>query len=937
VCPLDIPTFRTLAPLRPCMRIREVIKAIPIFVLCWALVLSAEATTIDANRLINDDHTDNNSKASKDNKDNKDNKEKEKSDKAAKEDSPKGEGVGETDEERKRAEQAREKILPSGSAIIVSDRPLTGPFSSPQLRGTRIFLPVVTIARALGDKATVNPTARTVEVQRQTGVQAEFNASLSQVREDGSVILVVSSTADIIFSPNPEELMLPVEIISALLDVSIVVDEQARAVRVFRGSPPQSSVRTGTQHAAWELYQIDYSYNLSMYSNSFYQNFTLNSNGRIGDGRFIVATSFDGGTGQSPLVFRRGSFAYDAPDGKKLVAGDFGTGTDLSFLSSTLRGVLAEQAVGGLRLTAMAGRAASGLPGDAITPGLTTPQTESVSRRGLTFDTNVLAAYASFGPSAHTGAGLGSLLFSSGAMYFSGPQTSGGMATASMKYNSRHHLFQGDVALGNYSGMTFDGRKVEGSAPVLDVSEVFNITDRFTLQGRISHISPDFLSPQSAGAFSPVDLVQGGFSWRPLHWVGTSVTGSKTTRLDRDDQTDRSVTATVSLTPGRFFPSIIITHTQTDTDPGKGSAYTLMNVTKEFRSWRLFGNFTRIRNAPVISPTFKTAQPQTPPSVNTTAGAVIKVNQSNIIQASQSVGSGGSLGGDFDWMTSRLFSKRVSFGAGIGYSYSSSRLSFTERFSAAVELPGQHILQTSYVQTENGPQIIVQLRGQLFRSKRAESAAYASIAELRSFGAFYGKVYQDVNLNGRFDAGVDQPQTGVQVRVDGNFYAVTDKNGDFRVDNVKAGEHNVYMDLLSVRADLTLLDSPQRLAVLRQGNDSIVDFRLVRTGRVKGVVWMDSDGNGRLDEGETLLSDVRVVTASGRDTLTDSDGVFILGDLPPGEHVLLIDEKTLPDNTQSAAGSIQVHVKAGSETGGVILPVINKPSQVNVKRFPASD
>jgi hypothetical protein len=79
---------------------------------------------------------------------------------------------------------------------------------------------------------------------------------------------------------------------------------------------------------------------------------------------------------------------------------------------------------------------------------------------------------------------------------------------------------------------------------------------------------------------------------------------------------------------------------------------------------------------------------------------------------------------------------------------------------------------------------------------------------------------------------------------------------------------------------------------------------------------------------------VRIVTASGRDTLTDSQGEFILGDLPPGEHVLLIDEKTLPDGTRSALASLQVLVKAGGETGGVLLPVINKPSEINVKRFP---
>jgi hypothetical protein len=248
-------------------------------------------------------------------------------------------------------------------------------------------------------------------------------------------------------------------------------------------------------------------------------------------------------------------------------------------------------------------------------------------------------------------------------------------------------------------------------------------------------------------------------------------------------------------------------------------------------------------------------------------------------------------------------------------------------------LPGQQIFQLSYAHAPTGPQLLLQIRGAFWKSGRAEAAQYAPVSEISRLGAFYGKVYQDVNMNGRFDAGVDLPQADVQVRVDGNFYAVSDRKGEFRVDSIKAGEHTVYLDLLSVRADLTLLDSYQQTAVLQPGQDTIIDFRLVRTGRIRGLVWMDRDGNGRVDPEETPLPDVRIVTASGRDTLTDSQGEFILGDLPPGEHTLLIDEKTLPDGTKSARVSLQVRVKAGGVTEDVLLPVINKPSEINVKRF----
>jgi hypothetical protein len=138
-----------------------------------------------------------------------------------------------------------------------------------------------------------------------------------------------------------------------------------------------------------------------------------------------------------------------------------------------------------------------------------------------------------------------------------------------------------------------------------------------------------------------------------------------------------------------------------------------------------------------------------------------------------------------------------------------------------------------------------------------------------------------------------------------------------------------------VHADLTLLTSAQHTVVLTSGRNLIVDFRLVRTGRMKGIVLMDLNENGKIDEGEQLLADVRIVTCSGRDTLTDGHGQFTLGDLPPGERVILIDEKTLPDNTRSPAGSLRVTVEAGGETNNVNFPIVTRPAEVNIKRFAA--
>jgi hypothetical protein len=804
--------------------------------------------------------------------------------------------------------------------IIVGGRTLTGPLSSSQQLGGRTLLPIVGIARALGDTVAVNASARTVEVHRQTGVIADFNAQLNQIRENGAVILAVSNTADIVFPPNPDELMLPVEIVSALLDVSVRVDDTAQAVRITRGQPKTETL-VGAQRAAFELYQIEYDYNFNRYSSSASQALMLRSSGRIGNGRFSLVTNSSGGSGASASVLRNATFTYERPNGQSFIAGDFGTGSDLLFLSSTVRGAWGQLPFNNLRITAFAGRAVSGVvPLPALLQPLESAETQTQFQpHRLRYDTNIFGAYATYDSSRGTSSHPSTFQLSTGALRFSGAQRSGTMITSNIKYTTHRSRLQGDVAIGSFSGTQFDNTRVKGFGVAADVSESFNVSNNLTLQGRYSYTSPNFLTPQ-AGAFAPLKIFAGGVTWRPQQWLSTSLSVSNSSRTDSSKQSARVVSTTVSITPRHSWPTIFFSHTQSSATPLANSAYTLLNASKDFRRYRLFVNATRIKS---FGPAF----------LNTQLGADLRLGEYGTLQVTQSIGNCGAIGGSADWQTQNLLKKSISMSAGFSYNRTAaSPLTITERVSAALRLPRQNTLQLSYLNTQTGPTLLLSLHGTLLRGRRAEMAAGAPIGELNSYGAFYGRVYEDVNLNGRFEPGVDRPLSNVKVRVDGNRDVISDDNGQFRMDGVKIGEHQINLDLLSVRADLTLLDTAQQTATLLSKRDSIVDFRLVRTGRMTGMVWVDANNNGKFDEGEQTLADVRVVSGSNRDTLTDANGVFILADLPPGEHVVLIDEKTLPEKMRSATGSLTIKVLAGSETGNVNLPVI--PAAPEVKRFP---
>jgi copper amine oxidase-like protein len=794
------------------------------------------------------------------------------------------------------------------SVIIVNERALVGPNSAAQLRGGRLFLPVATIAQALGDTFSSDSTLRVVTIRRQTGTTAIFNAPLNEVRENGALVLTVSGTADLVFPPSSNELMLPAEIVAALLDVVVRRDE-SRAIVITRKGIQAETIRSGSKHAPWQLFQLEYDYNFSRYTGWADHNLVLRGTGRVGDARLSFITNSSVGMTANSSRLLGGTVRLDRQNGQSFVGGEFGTGTDVEFLSAAVRGGLVQLPFDRVRLDFFGGQTTSGIfqtqPSDKL----------RFNPYSVRYDTTIFGALAT----TATHAPLQSdFTLSAGAMHFGGSNRTGNLVAGGVKYISGLNRFQADVAMGQFSGTDRTGTKTSGADLAVNLTGSYHLTEQLLVQGRYTYVGPTFLSPQS-GLNEPNNLVAAGLTWQPRRWLTAAVTGSTATTPGRLGQFNRYVTANVSIAPNNDWPSIFITHTQTGTTQLRNAAFTLITATKKFNRWNMFFNGSRVK-------TFGNT------ALNAQVGGNVRINEWNTFEVSQSLGSHGVFSGMATWQVANLFNNRLGFSAGLGYTRSDTApLHTSEHLSASIKLPRQSTLQFSYLRTETGTTALLSLRGLLFSSRRAERAINGPLADLNSYASVYGRVYQDVNLNGRFDQGIDQPQANARVRVDGNRYVVSDVNGNFRVDSITRGEHAVYLDLLSVRADLTLLDQTQQQITIEGSRDTIVDFRVVRTGRISGIVWLDTNENGRLDDSEQPLADVRVVTGSGRDTLTDAKGYFIIGDLPPGEHILLLDEKTIPDQTRSVSGSLTIKVSAGNESS-TLLPVTPLPDQI--KKFP---
>ncbi|HEX8556580.1 MAG TPA: hypothetical protein VF668_00530 [Pyrinomonadaceae bacterium] len=837
----------------------------------------------------------------------------------------------------------RDGVSPAGAAaaggpgaqeslkITVEEAPLTGPFSMPQMRGGRLFLPLVSIARALGDAAQVDAAVRAVRVLRQTGVRADFEPALNVVRENGAVVLVLSGAADLDFPPQPEALMLPVEIVSALLDVAIHIDTAAGVVSVRRGKAASSPVSRAKRDGPLEIFDAEYDYGLDSYPAGFNHNLTLRADGRLFDGRFFFTGNVAGATGDGLASFNTGGFSFERPNGQRLKVGDVGVAGDLTFMSSMVRGGWAQISVGGARVSGFAGRAAGGLVEPAeferpVSQATPEPDAGAPRRRRRIYDTRVAGAYLTFGGPGAGPRRSAAWQFSSGVMSFDGESRRGRLMTGGLRASSARFGLQADFGVGSFSGLQQDGVRVEGGGAAADVSGSLNLRDNLTVQGHYTFNSKSFMAAQAGGPAS-LNLKSFGVTWSPRRWLTASVSDTASSRPNVRDSRERFTTATFNVTPARYLSNVFFSHTQYRTAQVSGGSYTLLNASKTLSRWYLFANVSRIKGS---GDTYRHAQ----------VGARVRLRESDSLQVSQTFGGGGTLAGTADWMTQSLLSKRVSLGAGLGYGRSaSSPLSVYERLNASVSLPFKQTLQVTYGHLQSGPQLHLSLRGPLFFRRRAHAEADLAAAELSRRGRVTGRVYQDLNFNGRYDAGADSPQANVRVRVDGNLSVLTDAEGVYRIENAQAGEHTVALDLLSVRADLTILGEDAQTVSLGGGFESVVDFRTARTGRVAGVVWLDTDGDGLRDEGEQPLADVRVVTSTGRDTLTNEDGQFVVGDLAPGAHVIVVDVKTLPEESvvrayvaaaqgaKEAGGSLQVLVAAGAETGDVRFAVSPRPPE----------
>lgn len=160
-------------------------------------------------------------------------------------------------------------------------------------------------------------------------------------------------------------------------------------------------------------------------------------------------------------------------------------------------------------------------------------------------------------------------------------------------------------------------------------------------------------------------------------------------------------------------------------------------------------------------------------------------------------------------------------------------------------------------------------------------------------GTVQAQVFIDRNGNGQRDpdeAGV----AGVVVQLDNRSAAISTEGGTVAIDGVHEGNYRVAIDEATVPAGLVIMHPRQPVRV-GTGETSRVEFALVPAAGVRGVVFIDENGNGVRDAWEQALEGAAVtLLPSGESRRTDVGGTFEFLQLLPGEYRVGIDQRVLP-------------------------------------------
>jgi hypothetical protein len=831
--------------------------------------------------------------------------------------------------------QLLQPTLSVNGSPLVTARPVTR-------IGEEWFLPLVPIAESLGVEISIAADSRELRARHQNGTEIAYDGRTGQIRHGYVLVGQVKNPRQIQFAGSNEDFLFPLSGVVALLGVDIEEDPQ-QGVLCIDSSRGAASGQTATAPAL-SLTSLNYDYGLTTNMKDYSQSINLFGEGLARTTRLKGNLLFSRYPGQPVLNFNRGTLYMALPKAREFVLGDQGAYSGIGALTASVRGIGFAEPLRGYRFVAYGGASASATFG-------------SLGGSFAQYDT-AIAGY-------HLRKRTKAQELSFGGHYFSGPDRQGtamgfayGRLTAKNQFKSQilAGVFSGlssrsvlpdnrsnpasdapDPLAGttftgiNYdpsappqAGQPFTPARVDGPAFGVTLEDTFNPFRQLSVSGLLDYYGRNFLTPRTDSRYDAQSNGAITMIFRPIPYASFTAGINKREYLlgDRDSLSGRNFGALATL-PGRhsvqlgFFRS---EQASSNLISGKSALTQFSLIMPSLNRYSAYAYYSemavagsRARNLSAVL-------------------AIDLKNRGRITLNEQLQFHSGNRWG-LEWNLDlpngkgfvRLGVDRITaINAASG---------FSPLVGFRLPLPHGHSLEFTYYSDRNYRTLRVEISGRLMNEPAGTSSALVSGNVMRK-APITGRVFLDENMNGIFDEDVDRPVADVQIMLDNAQIAVTGISGLFRFEQIEPGAHTVQAGLDGLPADMIFSDVQERTMAILPYRENVLNFSVVRTGRIVGKVTYLDYSRSLEEPVERPLPDVHIIAGPHHDSFSELNGNFLIGDLPPGSYELKLDRETLPDGYVPKPPSIHVLVQPGNTLQDVAFLLVIPPRPVVQKTLP---
>jgi hypothetical protein len=762
-------------------------------------------------------------------------------------------------------------------SLNVNGSPL--PATRPPTRiGNEWFLPIVPIARTLGVQmeVTAGPVLR---VRRLDGSEMTYDGRTGEIRYRFLLIGQVKQFDQIQLDRFNDDFLFPLTGAVALLGLDIREDFEHNTLVIRSVSEPGiPAQRRGGSF--FHVGGLDYSYGLTTNGITYGQFANFRGEFLAGGIRMRTTVLLSRIPQRSFLGVTQGNIRADIAANQAVIVGDQAAYSGLEALSSSLRGLGHEAAFKGFRSYTYFGQAI----GATIADG----------SFGLTRSDSTVA-----------GINLQRLLkrgeWSLAAIHFDGPGRRGTTAGAAWRETRWKNQFLVQGLAGRGNGVV--------------AANTFAPVQQFAITGRIERYSRNFLNAGQDSHFEPQITKSASMTVRPVRYI--TFNGSMTARnsLLVTQRTRSYSYGTSAVVPGPFpaqlgfFRSIQI---DTASVLGRFTLDQYMLTLPDFGRFSFYTHYSKTLLPEEMVQTLTT-------TLGIQAGSRGRISLHDQLQFNKMRRYGA------DWMLPRGTDGFLRVGLDRVLAVT-NQSGFSAVTSLRLPLPGHKSLEITYVGESHAHMLQFQFSGSARRDREVVRDARGQSA-LAVATPLAGRVYLDNDLNGSFEPATDTPIGEVPIWLDEQS-ASTDAAGQFRFDHVAAGPHTIRAELAGVPADLVFADIPERTIAVVPYQQNDVSFRVARAGRVLGVVTY-ADYTSDPDKAmQRPLPDARIIAGGDRDTFSEANGGFLLGDLTPATYELRLDPTTLPAGYVARPEVITVTVYPGESVQGVHFELAIPPRPV---------